>query len=403
MTVDTSTEHEGAATFAVRPFRAGTFLWRLSAKQAADLREAEDPFAIEAKWLFDLKTALQEDSRVTDISQSNLDLHYSGTETYYPSLGRTTKDAIISGSDAFEVFYFSGPIFIQIHVPTKNQPLHHGADDIPSEDYVISWDGTTVVVAWEQEDEALPLSGGHIARSILEAAVEQVGSSLYDQACTPMCRNLFFHSVGVLRESIDPGSEPTYHSSLEHRGVDVSVPSADDLEDALKWFLLDTSLTIHMFAEFKNVGRRLLDVHKIAEAATSRLLALQYFEASAAMGSRIMKIKRFRTSTANRREMRSLLATAWLCISHIETLRRQWSELENSLAHDDSRPFIEVFLATDFAGDRQRVRDVQTAPLRAALDNVSVRLDASAMVMTTALGGLAGAVAGFVSAILSYS
>lgn len=378
--------------------RLGTFIWCLSKLQEAQLAGGAG-FSIEEQWIEQVQEALVGDVRVRRVWQDQLNLHYSGTEVYYPSLDRTDEKSVVEASDGFFGFHFEGPLFIEIKVPIKNQPRHHGADDVPSEDYLVCWDGVTAAVAWKQIGNLLPLSGGHVIFEILNEALTKIGSELYGQACTPYCRNLFFHTVTVLQSSEDRGDDTSYEQSEKHRGVDVFLPSADDLEDALTWLMLDSGATASNFAEFKNKGRRLLDIHEIAEEATAQVLALQFSEMSVAVRGFWSKLRHIRRTVERKRQTRLLLAKAWLCLAHVETLRRQWSDNRVDLGDPGSKDFVSLILADDFARDEPRIDLLDTETIRSALDNVSVQLDARSVVVATVLGGFAGAVAGFVSTI----
>lgn len=378
--------------------RMGTFIWCLSKIQEAQLA-GDDGFAVEEHWIEQVKEALVGDVRVRGVWQDELDLHYSGTEIYYPSLDKTDENSVVEASDAFFGFHFNSPLFIEIKVPVKNQPRHHGADDVPSEDYLVCWDGVTAAVAWKQTGNRLPLSGGHVVFSVLNEALLKTGTELYGQACSPHCRNLFFHSIAVLQGSGNHGDDTCYERSEEHRGVDVLLPSADDLEDALTWLMLDSGGTASNFAEFKNKGRRLLDLHELAEQATAQVLALQLSEMSAAARGPWSKLRNIRRTIKRKQQTRLLLAKAWLCLAHVETLRRQWSDNRADLGDPDNKEFVSLFLADDFARDEPRIDLLDPETIRSALDSVSVQLGTRSVVVATVLGGLAGAVAGFVSTV----
>jgi len=350
-----------------------------------------------------LKAALVADARVREVWQEELDPYYSGIERYYPDRNLTTDDDILAASDSFYGLYFTTPLFVSINVPVKNQPRHHGADDIPTDDYLIAWDGVTACVGWQQEDDSglLPLSGGHVGFNILSEALAKIGSSLYNQACTPECKNLFFHSVGVLRDSGDRRSGTEFVAATDYRGVDVSLPSLDDLEDGLTWLMLSIGLIAKEFSQLKNKGQRLLDIYEIAEESTSSVVALQYSGMSMSSAGIGQILRQLRHIVRGKRQIRLTLARAWLCLAHIETLRRQWYDRSESLGEwPGQQGFVDQFLAGDFADDFQRIGRLDTVPIRAALDSVSVRLDTGAIVVATAFGGVAGAVAGFLAAIL---
>lgn len=76
---------------------------------------------------------LDSDPRVTRVTPPDIDDYWTRSEIRYPYTVDGESDAVLDGSDRYHVLRMSGPIIFDVQVPIKNQPTHHGADDIPTD------------------------------------------------------------------------------------------------------------------------------------------------------------------------------------------------------------------------------------------------------------------------------
>jgi len=312
--------------------RAGTLLWKLPDEVA----EGQLSDAQKHSLLNEVCSLLDKDSRVTKVERPDINTQFTGKRMFYPVYVDDTSPALMTGSDAFSVLSLSFPILLSIHVPKKNQPQHHGVDDVPTDDYRISWDGISVLVLWQQDKEQLPISGGHIVAEILQVALSATGAELYVQNCGPACDNVFFHTdmrVHVMDERI-PSALISRHDEFS---IDVSVNRMGGQFGLIAPVAREFQLEINAFSRMKNVGRRTIDIESSARGQLNHLLGHYYDHASVNQLPFFQRIYKRWTIKGWRREARHLLAGLWLSLANLEMLRRQWQDRRDDFRDDTLR------------------------------------------------------------------
>ncbi len=339
--------------------------------------------------------ALERDSRVISVQKPTIEPDYSQRKTIYPDWARTSSDDLLTGADRFQVLKLSGPILFHVHVPRKNQPLFHGNDDIPTEDYFVSWDGVTAFVLWGQDDDVVvPLSGGHIVSEILSVALATMTAELYIQACSPECDNQFFHTAMVIRLQ-SGASQDRFDLKLQplRRGkVEVPVPSDMDNFEVLEWMHLHLGLDSDRFAEVKNLARRVIDIESSARDELAHLLGHYYEHASVAAQPLWRTLKKRWRMREWRREARQILAGLWLSLANLETLRRDWEDSRRNFEASGAESML--LFEIDYSDDTTSVQSLEVSHFDATVEQISHNLDYRAVVMATVGGALAGGLAG---------
>jgi len=372
-----------------RMCRVGNLLWKLP-KNA----DASEPMSSSGKRaaLESVCNALEEDSRVVEVIVPSINPDFTGSHRFYPDLPRTSRSDLFTGEDRFGVMKLSNPILFKVHVPKKNQPAWHGYDNIPTEDYFVSWDGVTAFVAWEQDSDHIPLPGGQIVADILDSALAAHRAELYIQACSPICHNIFFHTDLYLRPAdpcLEDGTPITERRHAEN-AVDISIPRDMSMFDTLNWLSLYLRDVGDEFAVLKNLSRRVMDIESLIRDEMTHLLGHYYEHAVITTKPLWRSLKARWQMRWWRREARQILAGLWLSLANAEGLRRNW---EDSRREFDDEKLVLIF-ESDYSDDIAVVSSLEMSHLDATIEQISRNLDNNAVVLATVLGALAGGLAG---------
>jgi len=344
--------------------------------------------------------ALNNDTRVIEIVRPIINPDFTSAGYYYPDSESADSGGLLTGKDAFKVFSLSNPIYFKAHVPKKNQPAFHGHQDIPAEDYYVSWDGVCALVLWHQDDEYVPLSGGHIVADILQTALVTTGAELTIQSCSPDCENIFFHTVMRINDEDErPDDANSSNLSMTRHidgpaSVDVYPPTSEGDFDILEWLYLDLNIAVEMFAELKNTGRRILDIEELIRDELTHLLSHYYQHSSVAVKPPLLGLSERWKMLGWRREARHILAKLWLSMANIERLLRAWERTRQQFDNDIDGEKIQDLFARDYAIDARLIAAFDIEPVNSAIEQIAANLDNSAVVNATVLGALAGGLAG---------
>lgn len=376
------------ASQAQRLMRVGTWLWVIPPSVGATNEELSEA----------LGKALQADTRVLQVNVPPLNPHWTGRRRVYPDRKRTSPAAIRTGEDALQVLELSEHVTLQVRVPVKNQPTHGGFDDVPSDTYWVAWDGVSVFVLWEQFNADETISGGHVVADILRDAVESVGSDLYVQSCSPGCDFMFLHRT--LRVVFDPEVDLfAIRQDAGTRLLDMAVGL--DREPAKLMELLPILLksTVSDFANFKNLGRRLIDLEEVCRQDLTHLLHhyQQHAQLVAQGVGRAALLERWR-ERGWRREASALVSDVWLALANMETLRRGWDRERQDVAREtDVLPLFDL----DFARDVTEVEATNMSAVAGSVTQVAAELNNRLVVVATGWGALAGGLAGGLVGLLN--
>ena len=374
--------------------RVGTFLWILP--ESIAIAKAKMPSNIKHLLVEKMCELLEGDTRVIEVRKPEINEAFTGRKAFFPESRHTTSDGIRTGNDKLEAMSLSDDIRFRIKVPIKNQPKHHGYDDIPTDEYWVSWDGVTVFVLWEQDTEHDPMSGGHILADILRDAAQELGGDIYIQACSPGCDNLFFHTTMHISET--PAEEETRDIVITKRPrspiVDVSLYDIDDAFEALMWLHLCLSVPCGRFAEMKNLGQRLIDIEHNAGRGLAHLLDHYYEHSRLSTLPPWREIRNRWKNRSWRKEVRYLLVGLWLSLANMETVRQGWADAQRGFENTIDEDGKAYLFAIDYRDDAAAIESINTRSLETAIEQVSDRLDNRTMVAVTFVGGVAGGLAG---------
>lgn len=286
----------------------------------------------------------------------------------------------------------------KIAMPIKNQPLYRGADDVPSENYDVAWNGVCLVVQWAQKDQRATLSGGHVVLTVLAEVVANAGYDLRVQACTRACQFKFMH-VDVLTFVGDdpPGDEYHRHPSpLPGQVVHTPRDGSAGPGPTLRGLFADIAYPLERFASLVNIKNHISLAEARARDHNDALLALAYHKAVRPSLGSIAGVRQRWAQRSGRAEVRRLIASVWIQLATMERLTREWGPELRLLETQWSVKGIAT-LFNDRELDAEYIEGLDLTLLRTSLEDSARRLDTNVLTVATAasaLGAVAGGVAG---------
>jgi hypothetical protein len=327
--------------------------------------------------------------------------------------GHSAED-LLSGRDHFHPLEMSDPICFEIHVPIKNQPKFADFDDIPTDSYWAAWDGVTLLVLWarDETEQKAARSAGHIAEDILRTAAERIHMNLVVQACSPHCQNMFAHRTLRIAQAdvADNASNAFQFEGTKPGAVEVRLEFNGNplaLTNALHSIIGRSGQS---FASFKNLSRRIIDVEQLARTLVDELLVLDYALLAQSkrnifvrFGQRIAGIWHALWGRGDSRRSRQLISSLWITMSRIESLRRDWAQVQRRFGEQTARYGLQALYDIDSKDDKAVVEAIDTQFVRAAVEHKSARRDNRIVSWATFGGAIAGVLAALVTAAFSFN
>lgn len=346
---------------------------------------------------------LNADPRVIQLREPKINPHYIETYTAYPETNSSTSKELLTGSDAFKVLDISTPILFKVRVPEKNQPKHHGANDVPSDTYWAAWDGSVLIILWEQQTDLVPLSGGHVVADILEDAASAIGDSLYNQACSPHCQNIFLHSTMHISYDLEEAMEDDISITRDghKRALETILPGflEDDNFGAIDWLHSNLNGIGQHFGLTKNYARRLMDIEAAVQSEVAHLLDHYYTHARLSSMPIRSSLKLRWKNRKWRRHSKYVLAGIWLSLANIEAMKRGWRDAYvNYLGYGDEAG-KEALFSGDARDDVEMVSTLDTKYAESAIQQVSATFDNRNAALAAGGGAIAGGVAGAIATL----
>ncbi|MBP1137342.1 hypothetical protein JOE31_003574 [Arthrobacter sp. PvP023] len=352
--------------------------------------------------------ALKSDPRVVHVSSEPLETARTNYRRIFPPRHQTDVRSLLLGEDIHPALKMSHPISFKVHVPLKNQPLFSGYDDLPTEDYWVTWDGFTAIVMWQRSEFEMPTrSGGHIVVDMLEEAAKKAGMRLHVQACSPGCANMFAHRVMKVQQY--PGEDG--YVTFQEKGfpvVEVHLHSQNDPEDVLAVLGANVFHVGQQFALYKNVGRRVLDMESTARAIAADLLEIDYDRLlarskhlPARFWNNVKDIPAKLTGKGARQREGKAIAELWIAMSSIEATRRDWVQHRlGFLGSADSQGRLALY-DIDRTDDDVVIQSLNLDFIRSAVEQKSRAIDNKSIALATIAGAIAAALGGVAGAIMS--
>jgi hypothetical protein len=343
--------------------------------------------------------ALEEDPRVTSVADHTYEPSFTRRMTVWPHNQNAHDDELVTGADGLNVLRFSNALEFTIKVPKKNQPTFYAEDVVPSERYIVFWNGASMVVTWAQPaDSVVRRAGGHVAIDIIKTATKRAGGNVYVQACSPPCRHLFNHTNLFVQRGEVARFE---YEQIFDRDFGVVAPDWITPEELPVALYEELRPMVELFGEMKFLGQRVLDLEGAARHEVDHLNGILYARAHARQQPIVDRLKRLWTLRHWRRTARTHLSRLWLLLANVESVQRLWAKAERRFdTEGDNARQTEIF-AGDHSHDDVLVETLDLSLVRAVAEESSGQLDNSAITLATAAGAAAAAVGAVVAIILS--
>ncbi|MCU1598401.1 MAG: hypothetical protein JWQ47_2140 [Glaciihabitans sp.] len=289
------------------------------------------------------------------------------------------------------VMRLNSPIRFRVRVPAKNQPKYRSRDDVPSDDYLVWWNGIVVVVQWEMKEPRATGSGGHIVLQILEEVGSKVGHPVEIVPCSTGCHHRFIHGDFVTFAGTK-APDHFYISGETPVGKTVITPFVKPANDltALNQASGLTETLIEYFARAKTFLDAIWFLEHRARDGSDKILEIAY---ARARKRRFPHLLGWTADTfaliGSRRETKALVAELWLALISIDNFKVNWRTSETSFRHQlDDTPL--AALDELFDTGRAYVESLDLDLIRSSLQEVSTRMDGRMIAIATIAGGIAG-------------
>ena len=389
---------DGAPTGGIYVCRLALVQLRLSDGQervftSPEARALSEP--IEAR----LREELRKDARVLEVipTQSNIDIDNARTHTFYDI--REDVDDIIEALGSFEALRFNTYLAFRVRMPAKNQPRYRSLDDVPTDDYLVIWDGVSLAVQWEQDSPRATGSGGHVVLELVQEIGKRAGYEVEILACSPACYHRFIHADIV---TFDSTELPDHFHAGGGSPVGSTIVSPyqrnrDDLENLRQTYAaLHTPLTL--YAEAQTLANAISFLERRSRADSEEILAIVYSQVSRRRLPTPGAFADLWAMRGSRSRTRRLTAGLWLALAMVDSYRGVWfvrfSRFREVMEASNMKEL------TEFMDPGQReIERLNLDLVRASLQEVASRAEGRALVMATAMGAGA-AMAGAATAAL---
>jgi hypothetical protein len=334
-----------------------------------------------------LGEALEADPRVRKLT---LPPHWdAGYSSFFPRVEEESEDLMDPVDDMQWTASFRQPFCFEVSVPAKNQPLVARDDKTIPERYLARWDGSGLMVFWEQPaGRDVPWAAGQVVRDVVKEAVERAGY-------VPKIQGPSLAHVDLRLTPVADDQPLSFRrAGLYLVEATVPLPWEPDLIADFMYSIL-SGVTAEFYG-LENHEERIVMVNAALQAALSELLRLQYLRANLKIWPPLNYMKSRRQLFGWRTESRALMARIWLCISNLQSLREAWMELLRTYRLlTEETASVEIF-ELDRANSEHFVRGVDSTTAQSVVQDIGGRLDNRDLVLATAGAALVGAVVGVI-------
>ncbi|WP_047524617.1 hypothetical protein [Microbacterium sp. ZOR0019] len=398
-----TTIEEGTQSGAIRVARVAVCLLRLG-PEAEPLFTVPAARALSDQISASLIKALSADTRVSEVITAPPAPEFDNARTVPFFYIDPDRDGPTLGVEQFQAFRLNTALEFRVRVPAKNQPKYRSMDDVPTDDYLVSWDGTVLYVQWDQENPASTGSGGHVVLSIVEEIARAAGYEAVVMACSRGCHHRFIHGDFVTFASDRvPDHYHRIGSSPTGNGFTVPFSMSDNAVEDLRRIRRHLSVLIEVFAGTKSIADAILYWGWRARADAQTTLSIAYERVSKRPWYRpvgwLIDSWRLRGTSKLSQKMQS---SQWLSLASIDSQIGNWREGDKRFAERvGTERLKELARLFDTAGDE--VRSLDTTTVRASLQDIASRAEGRSLRVVTLAGAacaLVGAVVGAVGSAL---
>lgn len=296
------------------------------------------------------------------------------------------------------------PIRFTVQIPRRVQIRGDANEEsIPTDEYWVAWDGILLVVLWRPEGDNPYGSGGGLAViKLLEDVAEKAGSSLHVEPCGPNCNYPFVHRDILLARVAGDDRTDDRRPAFEESGRWLSTLAVHDEPkspySAAALIFSQVRMVSYHYANLRSDGRAISETEKTARLDLRNLLAI--YHDAAALGH-IANPKSWKARWKQRgrkRQIERLIARLWLSLSAMESRRHDWNN--SKLRYDKAASIqgLDQIYRHEYQDEINNVSALEVRSIEASVNYASSHVNNQSVVAATAIGAVAGAIIGALTA-----
>jgi len=348
-----------------------------------------------------VEAALQADARVTEVVDVPTPVvDNAATDRYWEV--KEDERKLTDSFNSYQGLRFNRVTVFRVRVPAKNQFRYRSLDDVPSDEYLVAWDGQNVLVQWEQDTPRSTGSGGHVVLDLLEDVGRVVEHPVVVVACAAACHHRFVHADFV-----------TFAGDHQHPEFQVNGPAVigrtvetpygkapTDLQNLRRTYrALQQPLAI--YGQAKTLAALILFLEWRARADASAVLDIAYQRAHRSSFRHPLRWLRDSWGLRGlRRESGELMAGLWLSLVTIDSRRGSWRASANRLvaALEESQMSA---LAPELDIQGEQIEQLDVSLLRESVAELGARLEGRQLLLATGSGAIAALAGAALAALLT--
>ena len=347
------------------------------------------------------RSALGEDNRVLEVLPRREE-HVDNARTEQLFDVDPSATDIVEAVVPYEAMRLNSPIEFRVRVPRKNQPMYRSMDDVPSDDYLVLWDGITLAVQWLQLKPRATGSGGHVVLDIIHDVAIRAGYSVEIIACSRGCHHRFLHLDFI---TFDATGHPDHYHILGDSPVGKSAATPFDFPDVdldlIRAHFRDVNMLMAYFARTKTLADTIAYLESKSRSDSKKMLILAYQRAAMPPARKVIQSLKARwTLRHSARETRKLVAAQWLALASVDSYGRQWRHYFRVF---DARVNAPLFRETKefFDTGENLVENIDLSIISSSVTEVASRSEGRILIWSTLAGAGAGLAGATLAALLS--
>lgn len=344
---------------------------------------------------------LRADSRVTEVVEVPVHpVDNAATHTYWKI--DPAKQELEDAAVPYQGLRLNQPSLFRVRIPIKNQPLYRNIQDVPSEEYLVLWDGVNVIVQWEQSKPRSTGSGGHAVLDLLTQAVKEAGYEVEVLACAPTCHHRFLHAdfVSFSHGEHDHDFKITGEARI---GVTVENPlgKRQSDEENIWTFYMYVQTPLAIYGQGRSTSNYIffLEERIRQDAAISLQLAHERSRKSSVRHPVLWARDSWRLRGTSR-HIRELMSGLWLALVTLDAQRGSWRHTHDRLVESLTASRMPGLSEPFDIGERQ-VQSQDVGLIRESIANLDARIEGRMLLWATAAGAVCAISGGLIAALIT--
>jgi hypothetical protein len=290
---------------------------------------------------------------------------------------------------------FDEPIRFAVSVPAKNQPQVEGGE-LPPERYIARWDGSALMILWEQDISAyVPWLGGRIVLDIVVDAATAAGyrAKVQEPAIAHVEMRITSGSPDARKSAVDFSRNPKL--------LELTVAGQWDSQRIADHMFAASVRLVGLFYQLENVVERIAVTEESLQRDLAGLLSVQHRRARLRLLHPLRYVRGRWNLRGWRRDAEETIARVSLTLARIQALHSLWLILLREY-ESAARDAGEVSLFTNGLEQiRQYITSLDLSLTEQVIQRAERRLDYSSLARATLVSSITGAIAGGVMGALA--